>query len=177
MNGYAAESDDDETLLLNVVQSVEARYPLVPEPFACAIETVPFRYVSGPLKVVVLVHVGIPFKSARTCPAVPTDVVARAPDPLPKRTAPEAMLFHPVPPLLVPRIPVTSEARLTKVEETTPATAFSIPDADPKVKPVEIVKLVVEAVPETERLVVVAFERVVLPDTVSCVVDACVALN
>ena len=40
-------------------------------PFACESDTAPFAYVSGPLNVVVAVHVGVPLRYARTCPAVP----------------------------------------------------------------------------------------------------------
>jgi hypothetical protein len=45
--------------------------------------TAPLAYVSPVEKVVVLVHVGTPPKSASTCPAVPAVVVERAPPPLP----------------------------------------------------------------------------------------------
>ena len=90
-------------------------------------------------------------------------VVAIAPAPFPKSTVLAAMLLHPVPPLAIWRIPVMSEERFTKVEETTPDTDFKIPERDPKVKPVETVKLEVEAVPVTARLVEVAFVSVTLP--------------
>ena len=46
-----AKSDDDETLLLKFVQSLDARNPLV-EPFACVIERVPLENESGPENVV-----------------------------------------------------------------------------------------------------------------------------
>ena len=42
----------------------------------------------------------------RICPPVPWEVVERAPEPFPTRSAPACMLLQPVPPFGTPRIPV-----------------------------------------------------------------------
>lgn len=67
--------------------------------------TLPFRYVRPEEKVVEAVQVGMPFRRARTLPAVPADVVERAPLPLPYMRDPDWMLDQPVPPLLTLRVP------------------------------------------------------------------------
>jgi hypothetical protein len=82
-------SDEVDTLLLKVVQSVPARYPLTPAA-AAASETAPFEYVRGPLKVVVAVQVGTPLRYERTWPAVAAVVVESAPAPLPYTSEPGA---------------------------------------------------------------------------------------
>ena len=71
-------------------------------PFAAAMDTAPFAYVRGAEKVVVAVHVGMPLRYARTLPAVPAVVVARALAPLPFGIAPAEMLAQPVPPYGTP---------------------------------------------------------------------------
>ena len=48
--------------------------------------------------VLVAVHVGTPFKRARTCPAVPALVVAKALLPVPYRSVPLCTAAQPVPP-------------------------------------------------------------------------------
>jgi hypothetical protein len=115
--------------VLNVVQSVDERYPCV-EALAAAIETLPPEYMSGEENVVVAVQVGIPFKSARTVPAVPAEVVARAEEPLPYGIAPLAMFAHPVPPFTTGRMPVMSVARLITAVESAPAVPFKKPVSD-----------------------------------------------
>ena len=57
-------------LLLNVVQSPLARYPLV-EPFAAGIETAPATYARGELNVVV----AAPYTTPRESTARPVDVI------------------------------------------------------------------------------------------------------
>ena len=88
--------------------------PLV-EPSAAAfwIDATPAEYVSGDAKVVVEVQVGIPERSASTCPAVPAVVVASADAPLPYRTAPEVNVDQPEPPFATGRTPVK---RLVPIE-------------------------------------------------------------
>jgi hypothetical protein len=66
-------------------------------------EAWPAEYERPLPKVVVAVHVGTPFRRARTWPAVPADVVARAFVPLPYMRAPAWMLDHPVPPFATVR--------------------------------------------------------------------------
>jgi hypothetical protein len=52
-SGYVAESEVEEILLLKVVQSVDARKPLV-EALACEMESVPAENESGPETVALL---------------------------------------------------------------------------------------------------------------------------
>ena len=76
------------------------------------------------------------------------------------------MLFQPVPPLATCSIPTMSLVRLTAAEETTPKTDLRMPETEPKVKPLETVRLEVEAVPVTARFVEVALARELFPVTV-----------
>src|ERR1700678_4440794 len=72
-----------------------------------------------------------------------------------------------MPPFPTGRMPVTSDARLTSASETTPETALRMPLPLPKVKPVETVKLDVDAVPPTMTLPVTArLVEVALPSAV-----------
>jgi len=81
--------------------------------------------------VVVACQVGTPFTKARTWPLVPWVVVARRLVPLPKRRVFAWMFAHPVPPLMMPRIPETSEARLMRPVEMAPAVALRTPVKEP----------------------------------------------
>lgn len=88
---------------------------------------------------------------------VPAEVVASAPAPFPKRSALAWTAAQPVPPLAVGRMPVMSEAKLMSDVEIAPAVALRKPERAASVKVFETVRFVVEAVPDTWRLVVVAF--------------------
>ena len=114
-------------------------------------------------RVEVATHVGVvPFK-ASTYPAVPAEVVARAPVPLPKTTAPAATFPHPVPPFATPRMPVMSLVRLMSDVATTPAVALRKPVTCPNVNAVEATSCEVDASVEMVTLVVDAFASVVFP--------------
>jgi len=76
VNGKIAESDEEETLLLKVVQSPDARKPFV-EPFACVMDKVFAEKLRGP----------------------ETIAAVRAPVPFPVRRPPKVV--EPVPPKLV----------------------------------------------------------------------------
>ena len=106
--------------------------------------------------VVVATHEGTPETRASTWPLLPAVVVASAPVPLPRTTAPEATFPHPVPPFAVPRIPLMSDVRLMRAVATTPAVAFKNPLTCPKVKVFDATRFEVEATVVTLRLVVVA---------------------
>jgi len=83
---------------------------------------------------VVAVHVGTPPTRARTCPFVPAVVVAILPVPLPIKTVLAVKpVAHPVPPLDIGNIPVTSLARSIKDVDITPAVAFKNPESEPTV--------------------------------------------
>ena len=58
----------------------------------------------------------------------------------------------PVPPLVIPRTPVTSLERLTRALVTTPATALRIPLRPPIVTLFETTRFVDEDVPATDTL-------------------------
>ena len=100
---------------------------------------------------VVAVQAGTPFTSARTFPAVPAEVVARAEEPLPYGMAPDWMAAQPVPPFETGRTPVTSLARLMRAVATAPAVAFRKPVTFEKVNEFDATRFVVEAVPLTAR--------------------------
>jgi len=100
--------------------------------------------------------VGMPLRYASTCPAVAGEVVASEPEPLPYRIAPAATAAQPVPPLPTGKTPVTSLARLTNAEVTTPETAFKMPLHEPNVTEFETTRFVVLATPVTATLELLA---------------------
>ena len=91
------------------------------------------------------VQVGTPLRRARTLPAVPALVVARAPAPLPYSSAPVVKLAQPVPP------PVT--ARMPPIEDWVRQFPPTAKQPAVMLKPFEAV---VEPVFEIEKRVVVA---------------------
>ena len=137
-------SDDEETLLLNDVQSAAERQPKVP-PFAVLQLNAEPSYVSPVPAVVVATHVGTPETSASTCPLVPAEVVARRDVPLPKTIEFACTAAQPVPPLGTGRSPVTSAARSISEVETTPAVALRKPLSAPSVNEFDAMRLEVEA--------------------------------
>lgn len=90
--------------------------------------TLPLAYERPLEKVVVATKVGTPLTSASTWPFVPAEVVARAPDPFPRRMVFAWMFDCPVPPFETPRIPEMSVVRETREVETAPAVALSMPE-------------------------------------------------
>jgi hypothetical protein len=110
--------------------------------------------------------------------AIPSDEVANwihvFPGP-PMRSDDEAMVASPVPPFAPPKVPVTSDARLTSEVPTTPAVARRIPFSAPIESVFETRSAEVDANDETVRSDVVAFDEtrfVVVPVvTESCAIE------
>jgi hypothetical protein len=110
--------------------------------------------------------------------AIPSDEVANCiqvfPGP-PMRSDDDAMVASPVPPFVAPRVPVTSDARLTSDVPTTPAVARRMPLSAPMERVFETRSAEVDANDETVRSDVVAFDAmrfVVVPVvTESCAID------
>ena len=112
MNGKIWESEEEDTLLLKVVQSVEERYPLVVE-LAWEIESVEPEKLSGP----------------------ETVAVSKLPVPLPTRRP--VSVVEPVPPLgTVKAEPNVSEPPMVALPDVcnVPAAEFTTPTPRPPVK-------------------------------------------
>jgi hypothetical protein len=98
---------------------------------------------------------------ARTCPAVPAEVVASCEEPLPYRSAPDWMEDQPVPPFETPRMPEMSLVRDMSEVETAPAVALRKPERlAMESEPVVRFVLLAYAV---EKPVEDAYERLVCP--------------
>ncbi len=138
-------------LVSDEVASVSA--PVCAEPKDCWSDETPLLIEE------VATQVGTPLKSASTCPFVPGDVVETAPEPFPKSTVFAWSDAHPVPPEVVGRMPVTSEARFTRPVETAPAVARRMPLRFAIESVFETRSAEVEANPVTERFEVVAFDE------------------
>ena len=68
-------------------------------------EAAPFAYDRPPPNVVVDVQAGTPPRRAKTCPAVPAEVVATAEEPFPYTRVPAWMADQPVPPEATFKVP------------------------------------------------------------------------
>ena len=142
-----------ERLMLVSDEVARVSAPVCAEPKVCWRDETPLLIDE------VATQVGIPLKSARTWPLVPAEVVLIAPEPFPKSTVFAWRLAQPVPPEVVGRMPVTSEARSTRPVETAPAVARRMPVRFAIESVFDTLSAEVEANPLTERFEVVAFEE------------------
>ena len=142
-----------ERLMLVSDEVARVSAPVCAEPKVCWRDETPLLIDE------VATQVGIPLKSARTWPLVPAEVVLIAPEPFPKSTVFAWSDAQPVPPEVVGRMPVTSEARSTRPVETAPAVARRMPVRFAIESVFDTLSAEVEANPLTERFEVVAFEE------------------
>ena len=94
-------------------------------------------------------------------PSVEVATRSYAPSELPTRSFPwVGAVDVPVPPLLIPRMPVTSLVRSTSAAATAPAVAFKNPVTRPKVNEFDATIALDEATPVTVAFVDVEFANV-----------------